>query len=97
VDNVLCSARTGLIFTGIQERGTAGRADPTWPNRAGYFIPCAVMLGFGGGERGDGNSLAAWERAAAVREGGSVGCAVCVVFSPYLYRCCSCSLRLLFC
>jgi len=50
---VLGSARTGLIFTGIQEgnpgRDTAGRADPTWPNRAGYSIPCAVMLGSGGG------------------------------------------------
>jgi len=40
-------------------RDTAGRADPTWPNRAGYSIPCAVMLGSGGGELGGGNSLAA--------------------------------------
>jgi len=32
-------------------RGTAGWAGPTptWPNRAGYSIPCAVMLGSGGG------------------------------------------------
>jgi len=32
-------------------RGTAGWADPTptWPNRAGYSIPCAAMLGSGGG------------------------------------------------
>jgi len=38
-------------------RGTAGWADPTptWPNKAGYSIPCAVMLGSGGGERGGGN------------------------------------------
>jgi len=28
---------------------TAGRADPTWPNRTGYSIPCAAMLGSGGG------------------------------------------------
>jgi len=52
VDNVLGSARIGLIFTRIQEgnpgRDTAGRADPTWRNRAGYSIPCAVMLGSGG-------------------------------------------------
>jgi len=52
VDNVLVSARRVLIFTGIQEgnpgRGTAGQADPTWPNRAGYSIPCAVILGSGG-------------------------------------------------
>jgi len=41
-------------------------ADPTWPNRAGYSIPCAFMLGSGGGERDGGNSLVAWERAAAV-------------------------------
>jgi len=86
--DVLGSARTGLIFTGIQEgnpgRDTAGRADPTWPNRAGYSIPCAAMLGSGGGERGGRNSLAAWERTvAAVRENGSPGRAVCVVFSPF--------------
>jgi len=32
-------------------RGTAGWADPTptWPDRAGYSIPCAVMLVSGGG------------------------------------------------
>jgi len=40
-------------------RGTAGQADPTWPNRAGYSTPCALMLGSGGGELGGGNSLAA--------------------------------------
>ena len=52
-------------------KDTAGRADPTWPNRAGYSIPCAVTLGSGGGKRGCGNSLAAWERAAPVRSGGA--------------------------
>jgi len=53
MQTVLGSARTGLIFTEIQEgnpgRDTAGQADPTWPNRAGYSIPCAVMLGSSGG------------------------------------------------
>jgi len=80
-------------------RGTEVWADPTptWPNRAGYSIPCALMLGSGEGELGGGNSLAAWELAAAVVEGVSVGRAVCVVFSPYLYGCCYCSLCLLFC
>jgi len=80
-------------------RGTAGQADPTWPNGAGYSIPCAAMLGSGGGEWGDGNSLVARERAAPVRSGRAVslGCAVCFVYSPYLYRCCCCSLCLLFC
>jgi len=50
------------------------------------------MLGSGGGELGGGNSLAAREFAAPVMEDGSLGCAVCVVLSPYLYCCCSCSL-----
>jgi len=36
-------------------RDTSGRADPTWPNRAG------VMLGSSGEERGSGNSLVARE------------------------------------
>jgi len=38
-------------------RDTAGRAYPTWPNKAGYSIPCDVMLGSGGGKLGGGNSL----------------------------------------
>jgi len=63
--SVLGSARTGLIFARIQEGAQPGRADPTWPNRAGYSIPCAVMLGSGGGELGGGNSLVARERTAA--------------------------------
>ena len=78
-------------------RDTDRQADPTWPNTAGYSIPCAIMLGSGGGELGKGNSLAARELATAVVEGGSLGCVVCVVFSLYLYRCCHCSLCLLFC
>ena len=81
-------------------RDTAGWADPTCPNRAGYSIPCAIMLGSGGGELGGGNSLAAQEygrRSSPVQESGSLGCAVCVVFSPCLYCCCSFSLCLLFC
>jgi len=79
-------------------RGTAGRADPTWPNRAGYSIPCAVMLGSGWGELGGGNSLTARGRAAAAGgESCSLHSAVCVVYSLYLYRCCYCSLCLLLC
>jgi len=66
-------------------RGTAGRADPTWPNRTGYSIPGA---GFRWGGLGGGNSLAAWERAAAVRERAALFCglcsAVCAVYSPFL-------------
>jgi len=87
-------------------RGTAGRPDPTWPNRAGYSIPCDVTLGSGGVGRGAAGNHSrlgsAGERGgarlgSAVRESGSVACAVRVVFSPDLYRCCSCSLCLLFC
>jgi len=80
-------------------RGTARWADPTWPNRVGYSIPCAVMLGSGGEELG-GRELtrsSGGHSDGLVRENGSVGHAVCVMFSPYLYRCCSCSLYLLFC
>ena len=52
-------------------------ADPTWPNRAGYSIPCAVTLGSAGGvvrrelSRGSGAC-----GAGAVRESGSVFCRV---------------------
>jgi len=89
---VLGSARTGLIFTKIQA-GTSPAADPTWPNRAGYSILCAIMLGSGGGELGRGNSLAAGERrcrSGPVWESGFLCCAVCVVFSPDLYHSCYC-------
>ena len=79
-------------------RSTARKADPTWPNRAGYSIPCAVMLGSGEGELGGGtHSRLGSAGTSPVWENGSVGRAVCVVFSPYLYRCCCCSLCLLFC
>jgi len=64
-------------------RDTAGRADPTWPNRAWYSIPCAILLGSGGGELGGKNSLAAWERAAAaVSQGERLSglCGLCCVF-----------------
>jgi len=87
VDNVLVSARRVLIFTGIQEgnpgRGTAGRADPIWPNRAGCFILCALMLGSGEGEQGGGNTLAAWEEGHRSRPGEQLSglCGLCCVFS----------------
>ena len=60
---VLGSARTGLIFHQKPRGNTARQADPTWPNRAGYSIPCAVMLGSGWGELGGWKSVTAWERA----------------------------------
>jgi len=95
--SVLGSARTGLIFTGIQEGAQPGGLTPPDQTEPGipYHVPsCWVPVG---GGLGGGNGLAAQERAALVQESGSVGCAVCVVFSPYLYRCCYCSLCLLFC
>jgi len=54
VDNVLGLARTGLIFTGLQKGAQPGGLTPTRPNRAGYSIPCAVMLGSSGGSCGVG-------------------------------------------
>ena len=84
-------------------RGTAGRAEPTWSNRTGYSIPCAIMLGSSGaGELGSRNSVTAQSRLGSARRRQSVRMAlsvpaVCVVYSPYLYRCCYCSLCLLFC
>jgi len=66
-------------------RGTTGWADPTptWPNRAGYSIPCAVMLGSGGGGAAR-RELARGSRACGagpVRENGSVGsCGLFCVF-----------------
>jgi len=75
-----------------QEPGgnTAGRADPTWSNRAGCSIPCAVMLGSGGGELGGGNSLAA-RKCTPVAGGES-----CSVGSAILFCVFSLSVSLLF-
>jgi len=56
------------------------------------------MLGSGGGGAGQQelwNSLVDRDRTAV--ESSSLCCAVCVVFSPYLYRCYYCPLCLLFC
>jgi len=40
---------------------TTGRADPTWSNRTGYSIPCAVVLGSRLGEVAGGKLIAAQE------------------------------------
>jgi len=73
-------------------RGTAWQADPTWPNTAGYSIPCAIMLGSGGGELEGGNSLTAREPGRRSGPGGWLSglCGLCCVFSS------SVSLLLLF-
>jgi len=85
-------------------RGTAGWADPTptWPNRARYSIPCAVMLGSGGGGQRGRNSLAVREGSAAVRsERAGLFCGFvlciplfCVVVVPVPSVCCSVELPL---
>jgi len=66
-------------------RGTAGWADPTptWPNRAGYSIPCAVMVdSSGGGGTAGTHSRLGNAGVGLVRESGSLGRAVrCCVFS----------------
>ena len=87
-------------------RGTAGQADPTWPNRAGYSIPCAVTLGSGGGELSGQNSLVAWghgRRSGPVRSGRAalwfvrfVLCflLICIVVVTVPFVCCSVKLPL---
>jgi len=93
--SVLGSARTGLIFTGLQEVTQLGGADPIWPNRARYSIPCAIMLGSGVG----GGVAGTHSRSGAFSKGGESSSVllVCFVYSPCLYRCRYCSLCLLFC
>jgi len=54
---VLGLARTGLIFTRLQEGVQPGGL--TQPGQKEQGIPCAVMLDSGGGQRGGGNSLLA--------------------------------------
>ena len=46
----------------------AGRADRTWPNRAGYSILCAAMLSSGWGELGRGKAVAAQEGTCGSRQ-----------------------------
>ena len=92
-------ARTGLIFTRTQEGTQLGRLTQPGQTEQGipYHVPsCWVPVG-GSWVAGSHSWLGSARRRLVVGEGGSLGCAVCVVFSPYLYRCCSCSLCLLFC
>ena len=81
-------------------RDTAGWADPapTWPNRAGYSTPCAVMLGPGVGGRCRGNSLAAREGAVAVRsERAVLFCGFVLCIPLFCIVVATVSLCLLFC
>ena len=75
-------------------RGTAGGWGLTPPGQTEPGIPYHVTshwVPVGDGWRG-GNSLAVWEGAAPVLFGKAAVWVVrfVVVFSPYLYRCCSC-------
>ena len=54
-------------------RDTAGRADPTWPNRAEYSTPCAVIP-VGGTWAVGVHSAQRWERLSGL-------CGFCCVFS----------------
>jgi len=58
---------------------TAGWADPTptWPNRAGYSIPCAVMLGSGGGAARRELSRGSGACSGGERLSGSCGSLLC--------------------
>ena len=90
---VLGLARTGLIFSGLQEGAQLGGGG--WPHLAKQSPVFHTMCPHAGfrwaGGRG-GNSLAAWGDAAPVLFGRAAVWVVrfVVVFSPYLYRCCSC-------
>jgi len=95
---VLGLARTRLIFTRIQEGTQLGRLTQPGQTEQGipYHVPSCWVPG--GGELGGGISLAAQECVVVVGgETCSLRSTVCVVFYPYLYRCCYCSLCLLFC
>jgi len=82
-------------------RGTAGWSDPTWLNRAGYSIPCAIMLGSGGGELGGGNSLwlgsarrRSWRAALWVVRFVLCFLFICIIVVPVPFVCCSVKLPL---
>jgi len=93
---VLASARTGLIFTRIQEGAQPGGLTQPQPGQSRIFHTICCHAGFrwggGGAARQELSRGSGGHSRVAVRENGSLGCAVCVVFSPYLYRCCYCSL-----
>ena len=84
------------------EGNTARQADPTWPNRAGYFIPCAVMLGSGWGEMVAGRTrgLVAlggsgwWELLFALCSYVLCNLLICIVVVPVPFVYCSLKLPL---
>jgi len=82
-------ARTGLIFTGLQEGAQPGGWGLTPPGQTEPGIPYHVpsfWVPVGGAARRERSRGSGACGAGAVRESGSVF----VVFSPYLCHCCSC-------
>ena len=86
-------------------RGTArwSGPTPTWPNRAGYSVPRAVMLGSseGGSAAGTHSRLGSVWRRSCSGERLSVSCGSCCVFSLsvsllflFPFVCCSVKLSL---
>jgi len=62
-------------------------ADPTWPNRAGYSIPCAVMLGSGGGG-GAAGTHSRLRRAQQWFGPGESGCVLLALFCWFVLCIC---------
>jgi len=82
------------------EGNTAGRADPTWPNRIGYSIQCAIRLssGWGSWAVGRQSQLGSMWRRQSVRVALCVllRVAPCVLLFCFVYFVFSLSLLLLF-
>jgi len=101
--SVLGLARTGLIFTRIQEGAQPGGLTQPQPGQTEpgipHHVPSRWVPGGGGGTAGTHSWLRRARRWCGLGErlSLSLGRAVCSVYSPYLYRCCYCSLCLLFC
>jgi len=94
---VLGLARTGLIFTGIQEGTQLGWLTQTCQEEQGirYCVPSCRILGQG--ELAKGKAVTALGvHGELCSESCSEHFTVFFVYSPSLY-CCSCSLNLLFC
>jgi len=98
VDNAQGLARTGLIFTGLQEGAQPGGLTPPGQTEPGipYHVPsCLVSVR---GQLGGGNSLTAQEHVAPVRYVRAalwvvrfVLCfpLICIVVVPVPFVCCS--------
>jgi len=82
VDNVLGSARTGLIFTGIQEGAQLGRLTPPGQTEQGipyHVLSCWVLVG-GNGAAGTHSRLRSARRRSGPGEKLSGSCGLCCVF-----------------